>query len=99
MRRKGRQNRGEDFALALQVDVGDDVDGALVADLVDRVDPAAQQLAGRSGGLYRDRSGQVPIQGRVCEAQRFVNRAAAAGATFSGGNNTIAPLSQLASHR
>jgi hypothetical protein len=100
MRRKCRQNRAQDLALALQVDVGDDVDGTLVADLVDRVDPAAQQLAGGRGGLDRDRSGVAEIElGRGLGAQRFVNRAAAAGATFSGGSNTMAPLSQLASHR
>ncbi len=48
---KSRQQRVADFLLALQVDFGDDVDDALVADVVDRIDPPTQNLAGRPGGL------------------------------------------------
>ena len=102
VRRKRLQERRQDFVLTLEVDVGHDVHGALVANLADRVHAAAENAAGRARRLDGHLSGapqiEIACQTRAA-AYRLANRAAAAGATFSGGRKTIAPLSQAASHR
>jgi hypothetical protein len=43
--------------LARQVNIGDDIDGALVADFANRANPLVQQLASRSRGAQRHLSG------------------------------------------
>ena len=101
---KGRPEGFTHLLLALQVDVGDDVDNALVANLADGIDPPTQNITRRSGGLDANLACATEIEMGVqvpgySLTYFFVNRAALGGATFSGGRRTIAPLSQAASHK
>ena len=82
------------------VDVGDEVDHAFMAHLADRVDAAAQQLSRRARRVYRSLARPFDFEvDQKREPQRLAKRAAAGGATFSGGRSTMAPLSQAASHK
>jgi hypothetical protein len=70
---------------------------------MDRIDPPAQNLTGRSGRPDANLAGAVQIEiqdsGTRWPGYFFVKRAALGGATFSGGRSTMAPLSHAASHR